>query len=209
MTEASLQVSRILRSTENLQWYIVPLFVFVIYFYIMEIETKNWSAVLIGISTFFGEAIWEMFNALILHFSGYAPLWSTPGKSAFVIYAGLNIEIAFFFAIAGLLVVKSLPEDRNMKIFGLPNRRVIPFLLGLVCVIVEISLNRGGLLVWDYPWWSWPHIWLILVAYTAPWYLLAWCHDNMSMTWKVRWALILPPAAILCHLIFATLLGWI
>ena len=120
MTESSIAVLKALRSIENLQWYVVPLFVFVIYLYVNEIEKKNWSAVLIGICTFFGEAVWEMFNALVLHFSGYAALWSTPGKSAYIIYAGLNVEIASFFAIAGLIVVKSLPEDKELKSVDFP-----------------------------------------------------------------------------------------
>lgn len=210
MTEASLQALRILRSPDHLQWYVVPLLVFVVYVYVAETARKNWSAVLLGICAWAAELIWEMFNASILHFSGYAPLWSTPGGgSAYVIYVGLNIEIAFFFAVAGVIVVKSLPADRGLKILGIPNRLLIPFGWGLLAVFVEVLLNRAGLLVWDYAWWSWPNIWLIVAAYCLPWYGLAWAHDRLSLRAKAIGAGILPPAAILCHLMFACWLRWV
>ena len=210
MTEASEQVLRILRSTDNMQWYVVPLLVFVIYVYVVEVGRRNWSAVLLGIALWAAELTWEMFNALILHFTQYAPLWCTPGgNSAFVIYAGLNIEIEFFFAVGGLMVVKSLPEDKNMRIAGIPNRILIPMGFGLTAVLVEVLLNRSGLLIWAYPWWNWPHIWLIILGYCLPWLGLAWCHDHLSLAAKKRMALLLVLSAVILHILFVNVLGWI
>jgi hypothetical protein len=82
--------------------------------------------VLLGIYSFRNGIILEIVNALILPATGYAALWSTPGSSAFVIYVGWNIEIFVLAAIGGLLVLKSLPEDRTMKILSIPNRTFIP-----------------------------------------------------------------------------------
>ncbi len=210
MTEASRQALGHLRDTANMQWYVVPLLVFVIYVYINEVERGNWSAVFLGIAAWGAEAIWEMFNALILHFSGFAPLWTTPGgNSAYILYAGLNIEISFFFAVAGPIVIKALPRDRSLKIGGIPNRVLIPVGFGVLAVFVETLLNQAGLLVWSYDWWKWPNVWLILVVYCLPWYALAWCHDHLEMKSKARSAVALPAAAVACHLIFATWLKWI
>jgi len=210
MTESSLQALDVLRKTNNVQWYIVPLLVLVIYVYVNEIEKKNWSAVLLGISASAGEFIWEMFNACVLHFSGHAPLWGTPGgNSSYVLYVGLNIEIIFFFAMAGVILVKALPAQRNLKILGVPNRIFIPTCLGLLSVGVETLLNRAGLLTWDWVWWGWPHVWLIICAYCGFFLFLAWCHDHFSLRTKAYTAVLLPIAAICCHIVLTDVLGWI
>lgn len=209
MTSASQKVLSILRSTDNMQWYVVPLLIFVIYVYVAEAERKNWSVFYIGICTWAGELIWEMFNGLVLHFSGYAALWSTPGQSAYVLYAGLNIEIAAFFAVAGVIITKSLPEDRARKVMGIPNRIFLPVFWGLLAVTVETLLNQAGLLVWDYWWWKWPHLWLIIFVYVSPWFLITWAYDNMSLATKKKWAAILVVSAAALHVLLAVVLKWI
>ena len=209
MTDASIKALSVLRHTDHMQWYVVPILVFVIYIYVVEIERKNWGAVLLGIAFWAAEFIWEMFNASILHFTQYAPLWCTPGPSAYTIYAGLNIEICLFFAICGVLIIKALPEDKNMKILAIPNRLFIPILMGLAGVFVEVLLNRCDLLIWDYKWWSWPRVYLIIIAYCAPFTGLAWLHDNLTMKAKVAAAIVVSLLAITCHVVFASMLGWV
>ena len=210
MTEASMQAVELLRNTDNMKWYVVPLLVFVLYIYVAEIERRNWSAVLLGIAAWAAELIWEMFNAGVLHFTGYAPQWGTPGgDSALVIYAGLNIEISLFFAAAGVMLIKSLPPERKLRILGIPNRIFIPVGWAGVAVFVEILLNRCGLLTWDYNWWNWPHIWLILAAYTSFFAGITWCHDRLSLRSKVVLACGLPPVALVCHVVFGAVLGWV
>lgn len=209
MTESSIKVLSILRKTDNLQWYVVPLLIFVIYVYVVEIEKKNWSAVLLGICACASEFMWEMFNALILHFTNYAPLWTTPTNSAYVIYAGFNIEIAVLFATAAILLIKSLPEDKNKKIMSIPNRIFIPVIWGIICVIVETVLYKAGILVWDYWWWRWPHIYLITLVYIAPWLLIAWAHDNLTTKVKIIGAILLPLVALICHVTLVVILKWI
>jgi hypothetical protein len=144
-----------------------------------------------------------------LHFTQRSALWTTPGSSAYVIYVGLNIEIAFFFAISGLVVIKALPEDPGTRILGLPNRIAIPTAFGLTALTIEVLLNQAGLLVWEYPWWSWPHVWLIAVVYTGPWLLLARLHDRLTLRTKAITAGCLVAAALICHLLFAVALEWI
>jgi len=209
MTDASAQALGVLRNTENMQWYIIPLLVAVVYIYFVEIEKRNWSPVLLGLSFWAVEFIWEIFNALILHFSNYAPLWTTPGKSAFVIYAGLNIEISFFFAVYGLMVLKILPEDKNMKIMGISNRLFIPTILGLSGMFVEVLLNRCNMLIWSYDFWNWPNVYLIAIAYVTPLMVLVWLHDHLSMRAKVIGVFLTSALAITCHVVFAVMLKWV
>lgn len=209
MTDASTQALSVLRSTDNLQWYIIPLLVFVFYIYFVEIEKKNWSPILLGLAFWAIEFIWEMLNALILHFTEYSALWTTPGKSAFVIYAGLNIEISFFFAVYGLMVLKILPEDKRMKILGISNRIFIPVILGLAGVFVEVLLNKANMLIWAYKHWSWPNIYFIVIAYCLPLLVLVWLHDTLTLRAKKIGVVLMPVLAITCHIVFAMVLGWI
>ncbi|MBI9078022.1 MAG: hypothetical protein JEZ02_21675 [Desulfatibacillum sp.] len=210
MTEASIQALSLVRNPENMKWYVVPLIVIAIYMYIVDAEQKNWSAILLGLAFWAGEFVWEMFNALVLHFSGFAAMWSTPGgDSAYVIYAGLNIEIAFFFSVVGLMIVKALPEDKKLKILGVSNRILIPVGFGLLAVFVEVCLNQCNLLVWDYGWWRWPNIGLIVVVYCAPFYLIARLHDALSLRAKKIALAVTTSLAVVCHVLFATILGWV
>jgi hypothetical protein len=209
MTDASLQALSVLRSTDNMQWYVVPLLVSVVYIYFVEVEKKNWSPVLLGLAFWATEFIWEILNALLLHITDYSALWTTPGKSAFVIYAGLNIEISFFFAVYGLMVLKILPEDKNMKILGIPNRFFIPTVLGLAGMFVEVLLNKCNMLIWAYKFWNWPNVYIIAVAYVAPLLALVWLHDNLSLRAKTIGVFLMAALAITCHIVFATILGWV
>jgi hypothetical protein len=209
MTAASAQALSVLRSTDNMQWYVIPLLVSVVYIYFVEIEKKNWSPVLLGLAFWATEFIWEILNALLLHITDYAPLWTTPGKSAFVIYAGLNIEISFFFAVYGLMVLKILPEDKNMKIMGIPNRFFIPTVLGLSGMFVEVLLNKSNMLIWAYNFWNWPNVCLIAIVYVTPLLVLVWLHDNLSFRAKKIAVVLMSVLAITCHIVFATILGWV
>jgi hypothetical protein len=209
MTDASLQALGVLRSTENLQWYVVPLLIIVLYVYITEIENKNWGVLLLGIYSFANGWILEIVNALILHFTKYAALWSTPGNSAFVIYVGWNIEIFVLAAVGGILVLKTLPKDKDMKILGIPNRIFIPVFWAVFAVGIEILLNRSGILVWEYKYWSWPNIYFIVIWWTIPYFGLARMHDNLPMKTKKRLAVAFPVIAVAMHIVFATILGWV
>jgi hypothetical protein len=209
MTAESIQALSVLRSTANLQWYIVPLLATVFYIYFVEVERKNWSLIVMGLTFWAAEFTWEIGNALLLYITNYAPLWLTPGKSAYVIYAGLNIEISFFFAIYGLMALKILPQDKNLKIMGISNRLVIPTILGLCGLFVEIILNQCNMLIWTYSFWRWPNLWLLAIGYCAPLLILTWLYDNLSMKAKKIALVFTVSVAIVCHVVFAVVLKWI
>jgi hypothetical protein len=209
VTEASLQVLQVLRSPENLRWYVVPLIALVMYIYNTELEKKRHGGVFLGIYFLATSGVvLEIVNALVLHFSGRSALWTTPGASAFVIYAGWNVEISFLAAIGGLTVLTGLP-GRDAKLFGLPNRRVLPLIWAVGAVFVEVLLNRGGILVWEYTYWRWPNIYFMLIWWAVPYYALLWLHDNLSVAAKGRLAAASSAFAAGCHLLFAVLLGWV
>ena len=209
MSEASRQALSILRSSDNFQWYVIPLLMFVAYVYFQEVERRNWNAVLTGLTFWACEFIWEIFNSLVLHWTGYAGMWGTPGKTAFLIYSGLNIEISFMFAVYGITLIKILPADRSLRLFGLPNRILIPVLYGLMGVGVEIVLNRMGVLTWDHSWWNWPNIWLIIIAYTLPCWFFSWYADKVNIRMKVLLLACTITCAVLCHIAFAVVLKWV
>ena len=210
MTEASLQALSILRSTAHFQWYIVPFLVLVIYVYAVEIQKRNWDAVLIGLLFISGDFIWEMINALILRFTQYAPLWSTPGDTAYLILVGINIEIFLLFSITGIIFVKLLPEDRHIKIMGLPNRIFIPLAVGAFSICVEILLNRFNALVWEYRYWgNWPHIWSLIINYMLPYFLICWGYFNVSTKGKAVVLSVFMAINVISWIVFVNILGWI
>ena len=208
MTDATVQALSVLRQTDNMQWYVVPLLILVAYVYSVEIKQKNWGTVCMGISLWGSQYLLDIFNSLVLHFTGRAPLWCTPFKSAFVIYVGVNIEITLLFAIGGIVIINALPEDKNLKILGVPNRILLPIAFGLGATFIEVLLNRCNLLIWDWWFWNWPNIYLIVITYSTGLYFFVWCHDNLSLKAKARMAVIIPAVAFVCHMIFAVVLKW-
>ncbi len=209
MTEASIQALKNLRKLDTFEWYLVPLLAFVIFAYSLEARRGEWGRVLTGIGFFAGELIWEMFNALILKFSGYSALWTVSGKSVYLLFVGLNIEIALMFALAPLALFNFLPEDRNQKILGVSNRILIPVLFGLFCVFVEVLLNQWGALTWAYRWWSFPHVWLIITVYVTPFLLIVRYQDRVSLKAKKWGALLCAASALVLYLLLVPVLGWI
>lgn len=208
MTQASQQALEILRNPHLFSWYLVPLLAFVLYVYISEVEKRNWHTVLAGLVFFTAEFFWEILNALLFHFTGYAALWSAPADTAYLILIGLNIEIAMMFFVAGLIVIKSLPKDQKLKIFGLPNRLVVPVIWGLFCVFIEVLLNQWGALVWDYVWWSWPHVYLIILGYTLPFLAITWVYDRLSLRAKGITLGVFVGIDVTCWILFVKILHW-
>jgi hypothetical protein len=209
-TDAAIEALSILRDASQFQWYVITLLLVVLYVYAVEIERKNWSAVLAALAFWGCDWFNEIWNALVFHFTNYAAVWMAPGKTAYLILIGLNIEISMMFAIMGLVAVKILPEDKEIKMFGVPNRLFMAASLSLGCVIVEIILNVAGVLIWEYPWWSAQmpvpiffigYLYFFLVAY--------WIYDMESMRKKVAITGTILGIDALLLVIFAGILGWI
>ncbi len=90
---------------------------------------------------------------------------TAPGKTALRTMVGWNIEIMFMFLIAGIIWYHTLSNDSKVKILGIPNRWFWAIGYSAFCVFVEVLLNKGGLLIWEYPFWyrSFWGVWLIFL----------------------------------------------
>ncbi len=210
MSPAATQALKILRDASLFQWYVIPLFALVVYVYATEFEKRNWSLVFAGLA-FWGMGWFnEIWNGLVFHFTQYAPVWGTPGKSAFVILIGLNIEICFMFAIAGITFSKMLPVDKRMKILGMPNRLAFAIGGSLFCVFVEYLLNAVGALTWDYAWWNVGAPWLIFLLGYLPFFLVSfWVFDREKVKPKVLTVGCILGFDAICLVVFGVILAWI
>lgn len=210
MTESAQQAVSILRDGSQFQWYVIPLFAIVVYIYAVEVERKNWNLICAGLAYWGLDWFNEIWNSLVFHFTNYAPVWGAPGKTAYLILIGLNIEISFMFAIAGIAFGKMLPADKKMKILGIPNRLAIAIGGAVFCVFVEILLNVIGALTWDYSWWNASAPWLIfLIGYFHFFIISFWVHDMVKMKNKLITLGIIYGVDIVAILVFAVMLKWI
>ncbi|MEA3470332.1 MAG: hypothetical protein U9R24_01285 [Thermodesulfobacteriota bacterium] len=167
MTEASQLALHGLRSLSMLKWYVIPLLAFVFYIYTFEMKkawsSGSWNAIFAGVTIFGMDFINETWNGWVFHLTQRSAVWTTPGDTALRTMVGWNIEIMFMFAILGIIFYNTVFEDRRIKILGIPNWWFWAIVYAAFCVFVEVILNVGGHLVWEYPWWnkSFGGIWLI------------------------------------------------
>ena len=210
MTEFSQQALAILRDASQFKWYVIPLLAIVFYIYTTEMEKKNWSLVLAGLAFWGMDWFNEIWNALVFHFTGYAPVWGAPGNTAFLILIGLNIEIMFMFAIAGIVWTKMLPPDRKTKILGIPNRAFIAVVGAVFCVIIEILLNAANALTWEYSWWSASAPWLIfLFGYLTFFVMAFWVFDMKTIRSKLITVGTIWGVVLVSLIVFIPILKWI
>ena len=214
-TPASLEaLSNLKQLNQDTGWYIVTLLVIVMYIYGVEIkkarDTNNWSTVLAGLTLLGLDFFNETWNALVFAFSGYSAFWTTPGASGLKLLIGWNIEIAFMFAISGIVFAKFLPEDKNKKMFGLPNRWAMAIGFAIFGVFVECLLNVGDYLIWEYPWWnlSLGGIWLIFFIGYLPFFVGAfYVYDLPEIKDKIKVVVIIYSISIILLCIFGPLFG--
>ena len=209
-TESASQALSILRDGSQFQWYVIPLFALVVYVYAVEIERQNWSLVFAGLAFWGMDWFNEIWNGLVFHFTGHAPVWGTPGASAYVILIGLNIEICFMFAISGIVFAKMLPPDKGLKILGIPNRLAFAVGGSVFCVFVEVLLNAVGALTWEYAWWSAGAPWLIFLVGYLPFFLVSfWVYDMEAVRQKALTVGAILGLDLVALVVFAGVLGWI
>ncbi len=169
MTEATMQALNGLRDLTMIKWYVIPLLAFVFYVYTREMkearQTKNWNAVLAGLTIFGVDFFNETWNGWILHFTQRSAFWTTPGDTALRTMVGWNIEIMFMFLLLGIIYYNTLSGNKNQKVLGIPEKWFWAVGYSVFCVFIECLLNIGGLLVWEYPFWylSFKGIWLIFL----------------------------------------------
>jgi hypothetical protein len=199
-----------LRDPHQFKWYAIPLLAFVIYAYATEAERGRWDVVAAGLAVWFADWFNEIVNGIVLHASDKAPLWATTGPTAYQFLIGLNVEISFMFALAGIVYAKLLPRDRAVRVLGLPNRLAIALGLSVVSVAVELFLHATGTFHWHYPWWnvaSFP----VIVVFGYLWFYAfgAWVYDAPRA--RTRWARVgaLGAVDVVLGLVFGVALGWL
>jgi hypothetical protein len=177
-TDFTLKAERLIRDPSLFKWYAVALLAFVIYVYANEVERGRWDVVAAGAAVWTADWFNEIVNALVLQATDRAPLWATTGPTAYQFLVGLNVEISFMFAIAGVVYAKLLPLDRTVKILGMPNRLAVALGLSVVSVAVELFLHAAGTFHWEYWWWNTPFV-LLIVVFGYLWFYMyaAWVYD--------------------------------
>jgi hypothetical protein len=211
MSESTLQALSILRDGTLFKWYVIPLLSFVFYVYVVEVEKRHWNAVLAGLAFWGMDWFNEIWNALVLHFSGYAPVWAAPGgDTAYLILVGLNIEIMFMFAVSGIIWTKMLLPKKDDRILGIPNRWVVALGGSAFCVFIEYLLNSMGMLTWDYPWWNRGAPWLIFIFGYLIFFIVAfWVFDMESLKSKIQVVSGIWIFDLVCLVLFMGTLEWI
>jgi hypothetical protein len=208
-TESASQATAILRDGSQFQWYVIPLFALVVYAYAVEIERRNWDLFFAGLAFWGMDWFNEIWNGLVFYFTNRAPVWGAPGGTAYLILIGLNIEISFMFALAGITFGKMLPADKGLKILGLPNRLFFAIGGSIFCVFVEVLLNAIGALTWDYAWWRAGAPWLIFLIGYLPFFLVSfWVHDLERVRDKTLVVGGILGFDLICLVVFIAL-GWI
>lgn len=210
MTEASQKALEILRQGGHFEWPVITLFVLAVYVYAVEIERRNWNIVLGGLAFYGMDLFNEIWNGLVLHFTGRSAVWTTPGGTSYLIFVGLTIEISIMFAILGVALLKMLPKDKSLRILGMPNRWFFALLNSGLCVFIEILLNRADALIWEYAWWRFPNVLLLFLFGYLPFMVVSfWVHDLDRIKSKLAVLAVIYGVDFAAILVFACGLKWI
>jgi len=188
----------------------------IFYIYTLEMkkarETKNWNIVLAGVTLFGADFLNETWNGWVFHLTGRSAFWTAPGPSALRTMIGWNIEIIFMFAILGIIYANTVDDDRTVKILGIPNRWFWAIMYTVFCVFIEVLLNMGGHLVWEYSFWnrSFGGIWLILL-FGYFWFFAITKFMMELNSYKKKFILIggIYSLAIILNIIGGGILGWV
>ena len=210
LTDFTREAQEILRNPDNIGWYVVALLALVLYVYAVEYERRRWDVIFAGLTVWLADWINEIANALFLHITDRAAVWTVTGETAYLILIGLTIEISFMFAVAGVIYVKLLPADRSTRILGMPNRLAVGLMLSISAVAVEVVLRDAGVFHWDYWWWNWPMVLPIVVLGYLWFFLLAGYVYDLKDT--RRQAIVVGSMAAivaLASIVFGLILNWI
>jgi hypothetical protein len=215
MTPESALALEGLRDLTTVKWYVIPLLALVFYVYVKEIKdartTGNWDAVLAGLTLFGTDFLFETINGWVFHFTGYAALWTTPGDTALRVTVGWNIEIIFMFLIAGIIYYHTLSEGQAARILGLPEKFFWVLIYAGFCVLVECLLNKGGHLVWAYPFWERTPLGVLPIMFCAytPLFLSPMLVISLKGNRaKVMYATAIYAAAAAMNIFALAIMGW-
>lgn len=142
------------RSTGNFNWTFIALLALVVCgVYVPQIKKKNWNGVFAALALYGVHWFYEIINAVICHFTGYALWHVSPESTSWIILVGVCWELSLMFSIAGF-TADLLPEDKHKKIFGINNRIVFAIGSALGFSLFEIFLASTPAFIWVYKWWG-------------------------------------------------------
>jgi hypothetical protein len=215
MTAATEQALCGLRDLSMIKWYVIPLLAIVFYIYTREIKeakkTKDWNAVLAGLTIFGVDFFNETWNGWVLNITKHSAFWTTPGDTALRTTVGWNIEIMFMFLLLGIIFYHTLSDSKKEKILGFPEKWFWAIGYSIFCVFIECVLNLGGHLVWEYPFWylSFKGVWLIfLIGYFHFFCFAILVISLKTMKAKLTTVGIIYAVPVLMNIIAFGFLGW-
>lgn len=215
MTETSKLALQGMRDFSTLEWYVIPLLAFLFYIYTSEMKkaraSGNWNAIFAGLTVFGMDFVNETWNGWVFYLTQKSAFWTVPGKTALRTMVGWNIEIMFMFAVAGIVYYNTLSPTKEEKILGIPNRWFWAIGYSAFCVFIECFLNKGGLLVWEYPFWnrSFAGVWLIFLIGYFHFFVAALLVIGMkSVKNKIIAVSTIYAAAVVMNIVAFGFLGW-
>lgn len=210
VTDFTEDALHILRDPDRFNWYTVTLLGFALYIYAVEVERRNWSAVLAGLAFWSMDWINEVVNALVLHFTDRAAIWTTTGDTSYQILIGLNVEISLLFFVSGIVFVKQLPPSPATRILGLPNRVFLVLAFSIFAVFLEVLLWSADVFHWEYWWWNFPNVPLIvLLGYGTFFAVAAWVYDMRDRARQLKVVGTLAAVDVALLVTFGPILDWI
>ncbi len=142
------------RSTDNFSWSFIALLALVVCgVWVPRIRDKKWNAVFAALALYGVHWFYEIVNAVICHFSGYALWHVSPESTSWIILVGVCWELSLMFSVAGF-TAELLPEDKDRKILGVNNRIVFAVGSALGFSLFEIFLASTPAFIWVYRWWG-------------------------------------------------------
>ena len=141
------------RSTANFNWTFIAILAFVVMIYVDEIHKKNYKAIAAALMLYSVHWLYEIANAVICYFTGYA-LWTvSPESTSYILLIGVSWELSMMFAVAGF-TSKLLPANKDMKILGINNRIMFAIGSALFFSLIEVFLASTPAFIWVYKWWG-------------------------------------------------------
>lgn len=211
ITDATREALNMLREPSTFQWSTITLFLLTFYVYAVEVEARRFHVVLAGIAFWLWDWFNEIVNAVILHATDHSALWTINRETSYLILIGLCIEIAFMFLILPVAYVKLLPRDREMKVLGIPNRWFFIVACSVLAVIIEVVLNQLGALEWEYWYWNFPFVPLIVLFGYMPFFWIATVVYDLGDNRRAQLRIVGAQAAVVVSMlvVFGPVLNWI
>lgn len=152
--EAAKAAAQAVRTTGNFNWTFIALLALVVVgVYTPKVKKKEWNSIAAALALYGVHWLYEIANAVIAHFTGYA-LWTvSPESTTFILLIGVSWELSLMFSIAGF-TADLLPEDKNKKILGINNRIVFAIAQAFFFSVFEIFLASTPAFIWVYKWWG-------------------------------------------------------